>query len=57
MQAQLLVSASSNVVPIDSTSAGTAILLDVVGNSATIVSDGSNWIIMQATSNNNLLLE
>ena len=57
MQAQLLVSASSNVVPIDSTSPGTAILLDVVGNSATIVSDGSNWIIMQATSNNNLLLE
>ena len=57
MQPQLLVSASSNVVPIDSTSAGTAILLDVVGNSATMVSDGSNWIIMQATSNNNLLLE
>jgi hypothetical protein len=57
MQPQLLVSASSNVVPIDSTSPGTAILLDVVGNSATIVSDGSNWIIMQATSNNNLLLE
>jgi hypothetical protein len=57
MQPQLLVSASSNVVPIDSTSPGTAILLDVVGNSATIVSDGSNWVIMQATSNNNLLLE
>ena len=57
MQPQLLVSASSNVVPIDSTSPGTAILLDVVGNSATIVSDGSNWIIMQASSNNNLLLE
>jgi hypothetical protein len=57
MQPQLLVSASSNVVPIDSTSAGTAILLDVVGNSATMVSDGSNWVIMQASSNNNLLLE
>jgi len=57
MQPQLLVSASSNVVPIDSTSPGTAILLDVVGNSATMVSDGSNWVIMQATSNNNLLLE
>lgn len=57
MQPQLLVSASSNVVPIDSTSAGTGILLDVVGNSATMVSDGSNWIIMQASSNNNLLLE
>ncbi len=57
MQAQLLVSASSNVVPIDSTSAGTAILLDVIGNWATMVSDGTNWIIMQAASNNNLLLE
>ena len=57
MQAQLLVSASSNVVPIDSTSAGTAILLDVVGNWATMVSDGTNWVIMQAASNNNLLLE
>jgi hypothetical protein len=57
MQAQLLVSASSNVVSIDSTSAGTGILLDVVGNWATMVSDGSNWVIMQAASNNNLLLE
>jgi hypothetical protein len=57
MQAQTLVSASSNVVPIDSTTAGTAILLGVVGNWATMVSDGTNWIIMQAASNNNLLLE
>ena len=57
MQAQFLVSASANVVPIDSTSAGTLILLGVVGNWATIVSDGTNWIIMQAASNNNLLLE
>jgi hypothetical protein len=57
MQAQFLVSASANVVPIDSTSAGTAILLGVVGNWATIVSDGTNWVIMQAASNNNLLLE
>lgn len=57
MQAQLLVSASANVVPIDSTSAGTAILLNVVGNWATMVSDGSNWVIMQAAGNNNLLLE
>jgi hypothetical protein len=57
MQAQTLVSASSNVVPLDSTSAGTAILLDVIGNWATLVSDGTNWVIMQAASNNNLLLE
>jgi hypothetical protein len=57
MQAQLVNSASSNVVPLDSTTAGTAILLDVVGNWATMVSDGTNWVIMQAASNNNLLLE
>ena len=57
LQAQLVVSASSNIVPIDSTTAGTAILLGVVGNWATIVSDGTNWVIMQASANNNLLLE
>ena len=57
MQAQLVNSASSNIVPIDSTTAGTAILLNVVGNWATMVSDGTNWVIMQAASNNNLLLE
>jgi len=57
MQAQTLVSASSNVVPIDSTTAGTAILLAVVGNWATMVSDGTNWIVMQQAANNNLLLE
>jgi len=57
MQALAVNSASSNIVPIDSTSAGTAILLGVVGNWATLVSDGTNWVIMQAASNNNLLLE
>jgi hypothetical protein len=57
MQAQLVNSASSNVVPIDSTTVGAAILLGVVGNWATLVSDGTNWVIMQAASNNNLLLE
>ena len=57
MQAQTLVSASSDVVPIDSTSAGTAILLAVVGNWATMASDGTNWVIMQQAANNCLLLE
>ena len=57
MQAQSLVSASSNVVPIDSTSAGTAILLPVIGNWATMVSNGTNWVIMQQAPNNILLLE
>jgi len=57
LQAQLVNSASSNIVPIDSATAGTAILLNVIGNWATMVSDGTNWVIMQAASNNNLLLE
>lgn len=57
MQAQLVNSATSNVVPLDGTAAGTAILLDVVGNWATVVSDGTNWVIMQAAPNNILLLE
>ena len=57
MQAQTLVSASSNVAPIDSTTAGTAILLAVAGNWATMVSDGTNWVIMQQAANNCLLLE
>ena len=57
LQAQTLVSASSNVLLIDSTTAGTAILLAVVGNWATMVSDGTNWVIMQQAANNTLLLE
>ena len=57
MQAQTVVSATSNIVPIDSTSAGTAILLNKIGNWATLVSDGTNWVIMQAAPNNILLLE
>ena len=57
LQAQTLVSASSNVVLIDGTVPGTAILLAVVGNWATMVSDGTNWVIMQQAANNCLLLE
>jgi len=56
-QNQLLNSASSNVVPQSGGSANASILLAVAGNWATIVSDGSNWIIMQAAAYNNLLLE
>jgi len=56
-QAQTLVSASSNVVPQTGGAAGTAILLAVAGNWATMVSDGTNWVIMQAAANNCLLLE
>jgi hypothetical protein len=45
-QAQTLVSASSNVVPRAGGSAGTAILAATAGAWATLVSDGTNWIIM-----------
>jgi hypothetical protein len=48
LQAQTLVSASSNVVPIGSTTPGTAILPATVGAWATLVSDGTNWVVMAA---------
>ena len=56
-QNQSLVSASSNVVSRAGGAAGTAILDNVAGNWATIVSDGTNWITTQAATYNNLLLE
>jgi len=56
-QAQTLVSASSNVVPIVGGAAGTAILNAVAGDTCTLVSDGTNWVMTQYTPNNVLLLE
>ena len=56
-QAQTLVSASSNVVPLAGGAAGTSILLASAGDSATLVSDGSNWLMTQYVPNNILLLE
>ena len=56
-QAQTLVSASSNVIPQSGGAAGTAILAATSGDWATLVSDGTNWVIMQAAKYNNLLLE
>lgn len=56
-QPQALVSASSNVVPVDGGAAGTSILLASDGDQATLVSDGSNWIMTQYIPNNILLLE
>lgn len=56
-QNQLLVSASSNVVSRAGGAAGTAILDNVAGNWATIVSDGTSWVTTQAATFNNLLLE
>jgi hypothetical protein len=54
-QDQNLDSASSNVVPQGGGAAGTSILINVSGNWATLVSNGTNWVIMQAASFNNLL--
>jgi len=56
-QAQTLVSASSNVVPLVGGSATTAILEAVAGANATLVSDGTSWIMTQYSSNNSLQLE
>lgn len=41
-----LISASANVVPLDSASAGTALLAAGAGKWVTVVSDGTNWIAM-----------
>lgn len=48
LQLQTLVSASSNVVPLIGGAAGTAILPATVGAWATLVSDGTNWVVMQS---------
>lgn len=56
-QAQTLVSASSNVVPLAGGAAGTAILEAVAGANATLVSNGTNWVMTQYDSNNALQLE
>jgi len=47
VQPQAVTSASSNVVPIDGVATGTAILPATDGAWCTLVSDGTNWIIMQ----------
>ena len=51
-QNQLLVSSLSNVVPLSGGAAGFDILNDVAGDWATLVSDGTNWVVMIAASNN-----
>lgn len=56
-QAQTLVSASSNVVQIGGGAATTSILLASAGDQCTLVSDGTDWIMMQYVPNNILLLE
>lgn len=44
--AYTVVSASSNVKPLDTDTAGTAILAATAGKWAELVSDGTNWVIM-----------
>jgi hypothetical protein len=46
--ANTVVSNASNVLPIDSASAGTAILAGTAGKWARLVSNGTNWVIMEA---------
>lgn len=46
IQAFTVISASSNVVPATSATAGTAILAATAGKFARLVSDGTNWVIM-----------
>jgi hypothetical protein len=46
IQAFTVVSASSNVVPLTSATAGTAILAATAGKWADLQSDGTNWIVM-----------
>lgn len=49
IQAQTVISASSNVLPRASGSAGTAILPNTNGAWAMLLCDGTNWIIMAGT--------
>jgi hypothetical protein len=56
-QAQTLVSALSNVVPLAGGAATTAILEAVAGANSTLVSNGTSWIMTQYDSNNSLQLE
>jgi len=46
--AQTVVSASSNVKPINSNTAGTAILAATAGAWAMLVCDGTDWVVMAA---------
>lgn len=43
-----LLSASSNIVQLDGGAPSATILTDILGKWATLVSDGTNWVIMQA---------
>jgi hypothetical protein len=46
---------ASNVIPLTGGAAGTVILDAIAGDSATLVSDGTNWLTLQYISNDSLL--
>lgn len=46
IQAQTVVSASANIVPLAGGSAATSILTATAGKWAYLISDGTNWVIM-----------
>lgn len=46
--AQAVSSASSNVKPLNSATAGTAILTNTAGKFAMLVCDGTDWVVMNA---------
>lgn len=46
IQAQAVNSASTNVIPANSNTAGTAIVTGTAGNWALLVSNGTSWVIM-----------
>jgi hypothetical protein len=48
IQAQAVNSASSNVIPAASNTAGTAIVTGTAGNWAMLVSNGTAWVVMAA---------
>ena len=50
IQAQTVISAATNISPLDGGALTTAILPATDGAWATLVSDGTNWIIMQRGS-------
>ena len=56
-QAFTVVSATSNVVQIGGGAATTSILNAVTSDQCLLVSDGTNWILVQYIPNNVLLLE
>lgn len=56
-QAQNVVSASTNVVPLAGGAASASIVEGVAGANVTLISDGINWVIAQHDSNNSLELE